>query len=405
MNLDDSTDELTNDYSTYWESIPDPPKLTVAAKNDGNPAAAPRRRRRDSALKDVTNALDNEDILKTKNRSDEFSASFSVAIDEEITSQKRSNKKRRSLLLPSDDGVNILADSLHSHDDAASSVDVAILPCTNNAQVYSSSIKQDITRLVRNYCSLPPNQRLNSYESKQIQSLSNYPMPGTTLNVFNNDNETNRREFLLRAQPLVRKMEDQKQKDIDDARTFTGCEVKRIKRGFQYLDLQTLKAVSAEEYGVRYCTMIEKRRRERRGEDYVTEKASPLADDSNMDMDESVFSPDDSLVHVDNDDTPVTSSVEIAGKTLAVSSDAQQPEATRETTEQNEPNTSQSTASSYSSLQDRTNTTQKHPLIGAMPPSNDPRVLEARKKLFRAFDTALAAYSQEIMTLTQLGSK
>lgn len=43
---------------------------------------------------------------------------------------------------------------------------------------------------------------------------------------------------------------------------------------------------------------------------------------------------------------------------------------------------------------------RRHPLLAGMPPTDDPRVLAARDRLFRALDDALAAYSEEVLALT-----
>jgi len=44
---------------------------------------------------------------------------------------------------------------------------------------------------------------------------------------------------------------------------------------------------------------------------------------------------------------------------------------------------------------------QEHGLLAAMPPTNDPRVVAARKTLWHAIDTALANYSREILAMEE----
>jgi hypothetical protein len=379
-------------------------------------------------LKDVTNKSvesDDGEILKSKSSEGVVGGSFEElesSDEDDYARRKRPGKKRRSLLLPSDNnGVDILMDSLGSRGDdvslevaaaAASSKQVSVdVVLAFNDDNNNASKHQEMIQLVRRYCSLPLNKRVNSHEAKRIEFLSTYPMPGKILNVFNGDNETCKREFMLRAQPLVRLMEQQKQKDIDDARSFTGCEVKKGKGGFQYVDIKTLEAVTAEEYKDRYFAMIEDRKVQRRNQTVVNnscsnEEASPFADDSNMDMDESVFSPDDSVVRGDDDKSVLSCARASYRECLVISSctdEVSTPSFNAANTQEQKAaavyntNTTKPLTSSPENITE----TKPHPLLGALPQSDDPRVLEARRKLFRAIDTALATYSSEILALTQ----
>jgi hypothetical protein len=195
-------------------------------------------------------------------------------------------------------------------------------------------------------------------------------------------------------------MEEQKQKDIDDARNYTGCEVKRVKGGFEYFDLKTRDLVHGEEYRRRYCNMLQDVKAQRLlevdgtdniGAEKSLNETSPFADDSNMDMDESVFSPDDSLVHVD-DGSVLSSAKASSDARLVISSSSDTPKIPPSTTEQEGADRKSDAKTAHS---------EPHPLIGALPPSDDPRVLKARRKLFHAIDTALASYSREILALAR----
>lgn len=425
MNLNDSIDEATNDYSSYWQSIPDPPtpgKAAAAAPetNDDNPAAEKRRKRRQSALKDRTNRNDaaGTDLKKRSSGSaeddDEFAGLFSED-DAIMNSRKRSSKKRRSLLLPSDDKVDVL-DYLSSRDDSAESkyaVDnSASLDITLPSNIQNNKpSNQEIINLVRQYCALPPNQRQKSIEASQIESLTTYPMPGKILKFANT--ETCKREFILRAKPIVVLMEEQKQRDIVDARNFTRCEVKRVRGGFEYVDLESGKGVDAEEYRKRYCAMLDERKTDRLGrrtdgEDVTgsLNDTSPFADDSNMDMDESVFSPDDSCLNgAEASDGRIAISSSSNTPTISSSATTGLVNDTAETcsndTADQKSCTEIDTTIGNAAPSSASKETAPHPFIGSLPPSNDPRVLEARRKLFCAIDTALATYSREIMALAQ----
>ena len=453
MNLNDSIieDEATNDYSSYWQSIPDPITPAAAAvpekpeRADHPTAAASRRRkRRESSavvvpLKDVTNAIQNNDdgnhrdILKGIKKSataDEFESLFAELErddddddDDEPKKMRReikSNKKRRSMLLPSDDGVDLLSESLSGREVTESETNetgIQAMPSNvkeNDDNFNSTSSKREmIISLIRKYTSLPPNERLNSQESHQIESLSTYPMPGKVIHIL--QGEDAKQQFLIRAKPIVDRMEEQKQRDITDAKEYTGCVVKKVKKvkgGFEYWNQETGREVTAEDYMVRYCAMLEERKRRRRGErDVVDDKfdttgsveTSPFEEDSNMDMDESVFSPDDSIVQT-GDDGSIVSSVRTSDDRLTIcSSSNKESESSCGTRIQESLDQSwQNKASTYSNSSPQpSNDSAPHPLVGSLPPSNDPRVLEARRKLFRSIDMALATYSREILALAR----
>ena len=427
MDLNDfiEEDEATNDYSSYWQSIPDPitPATVPDKPEQADPTASRRRKRRESStpLKDVTNAIKkngegDREVLKGKKKSataDEFESIFAdlESDDEEPEKSRRemkSNKKRRSLLLPSDGGAGLLSHSISGGEVPSITNDKAITSSVKENDVNSTSKRKMITSLIRKYTSLPPDERINSQESQQIESLSTYPMPGKVIDTL--QGEDARREFLIRAKPIVDRMEEQKQRDISDAKEFTGCTVKKVKGGFEYFCQENGKEVNAEEYMVRYCAMLEDRRRRRRVEqDFVDDtlcaapvETSPIDEDSNMDMDESVFSPDDSIVQT-SDDGSVVASVKLSDDRLTIcsSSNEKKPSSDTKKTESLDQLSNNNVSDSSESSPKPSNDPAPHPLVGSLPPSNDPRVLEARRKLFRSIDMALATYSREILALAQ----
>ena len=76
-----------------------------------------------------------------------------------------------------------------------------------------ASKEERLIQLVQDYCSLPHKHRIHSTESKEIQSLSSYPMPDQ-MHPLHNKKE----EFLLKVQPIVQEMEKLKLKDVMDTR-------------------------------------------------------------------------------------------------------------------------------------------------------------------------------------------
>ncbi|KAL7479578.1 hypothetical protein ACHAW6_005305 [Cyclotella cf. meneghiniana] len=433
---DEANDEATNDYSSYWQSIPDPPTPTSAALPEKistgavDTAVTRLRKRRYSCvpLKDVTNhALLRENdfdgakpVLKARvAKSDDGAANrhFSElderdtdgnnsaefdGLTESFSSRGRTVSKNAAKVAAksrSDKASSAAAYHIHHSDDFAYNND-------------------ELVRLVRKYCSLPLNQQVNSRESKEIEAITGYPMPGKILDIFDGDIETCKREFLSKAQPIVLAMEQQKQKDIDDTRSYTQCEVKRNPKegGFQYVDVKSLKPVSSDEYKARYSAMIDERRTERRQAKMAAskwfnklspdEKASSFADDSNMEM-------DDSIMWVDNfaaDADDVSSCTRAPRSSLTISTInnlSTQPLSNDSLAERKDPkpvdnnaNTNDSPKTS-TTVQAKSKAIEPQLLAGVMPPSDDPRIIEARRKLFLAIDRALANYSCEILALNE----
>ena len=519
---DEEEVEATNDYSSYWQSIPDPPtppvnstansSETAAAASTTGDLSAPttssaavsvaevaatssaysrnssRNRKRDSfAFRDVTNRQAPGDGEKKRPPESIAAASLNSSLgpveeevpnaDEEdnnahaVIQQKKRKKrrKRKSLLLPSDD-IERSAIQLSSGkqsllvakaDGKKIKSTFEIMPDSrdglggNSDDVIVNTNQQLLLQSIRAYCSLPKDQRDNSHESAQIESLTGgYPMPGKLRPIMNN---FCKEEFLLRVQPIVQEMENQKQKDILETRLATQCEVKKNGRGggFCYFNVTTGEQIHPQEYKRRYALMVEERRQKcnRRKEDVdvcvddvnlrvkktgeeqdssgkcieekkvhndskipnddaknceptvvinshietvggrikSVEEKSPC-EDSTMDMDESV-NMDESMMSLDDS----------VAEEMAPSLDGK---ADASPTTLDDANEVDSEGVSIESREQENNNddSQQHPILAGMPPSNDPRVLRARQKLWRAIDTALATYSQEILDIERAGS-
>ena len=312
LDIREEEEEATNDYSSYWQSIPDPPVQhdTVALNNniavdindpvvdnDSNTSVAeasePRRRnnKRKDAFRDVTNRNQTDEKNKrggtsaantannnlVNGRGEESDGTVEVVgggsgdIIDNRKSKKR--KKRRSMLLPSDSGegtvlpFKCLNNNNHDNIATASKSDdefTAINSTTNNI-----NNKEILIKLVRDYCTLPPGEcRVNSTEAKQIESISSYPMPGKILPFMNmnNNNNNSRQDFLLKIQPIVQEMEYRKQQDIEETRVATQCEVKKNSSrggGYCYYDVNSGKEVMPDEYKKRYAAMVRDKRKKR----------------------------------------------------------------------------------------------------------------------------------------------
>ena len=127
-----------------------------------------------------------------------------------------------------------------------------------------ASKEERLIQLVRDYCSLPLKHRIHSTESKEIQSLSSYPMPDQ-MHPLHNKKE----EFLLKVQPIVQEMEKLKLKDVMDTRLATGCEARKDGRGrYRYYEVDDGgELVRSKEYERRYVAILDERRRKRSAED------------------------------------------------------------------------------------------------------------------------------------------
>jgi len=478
----DQEEEATDDYSSFWQSIPDPPAPQNNTTSDSatapcssavgqqNPIATTaiaeggtrqrgrhRNRKRDSfAFRDVTN---NQQALNRDSNNDSSKSSSesipsalegddsTVAVDEaviraqvseevDVEKKRKRRKKRRSMLLPSDDESG----TKHPHplacfghglgNDISSKIDAKQRrnTATDSVPLQNSNTKEEaLIQLVRDYCSLPMECQVNSKESDEIESLSGYPMPGKILPVMGSS--TSKKDFLLRVQPIVQEMENMKQRDVADTKLATQCEVKKNGRGgYCYYDINSGGRIHADEYNLRYTGMIQRQKRKKNNRDKECSKqgspnsfgslkinsfhanlesnryeASPKneqesCDDSNMDesvnMDESM-SPADSVATCEDGKQSV--SIRTATDDLIIKPDALDDSLVSEGLPSNDTHDSQTQSEGVAHENNR----ESHPLLDGLPASNDPRILAARRKLWRAMDDALAVYSQEILAIEE----
>ena len=416
-------EEATNDYSSYWQSIPDPPlavgqssddpavdhgatnnnnnlPVSVAFKETKQHTNSHREKRDSFAFRDRTNGCDKEESVV--------------------------KKKRRSELPPSDD----------CNDDSGAT---ALLPLAAATALKNEEVTTNIEQLVREYCALPNSQRANSQVARDIETLTSYIIEtdgkkksNTLTNL--NDADT-KRQFLLNVQPIVQEMEKQKQNDIETTKIATQCEVVKKKGGiFCYYDIKTGEEVMADEYKVRYTAMIvdkkrEKKKREERrrvemmnenetGESSVEGKIALTCLDSSL-----VFKKDDEEreveVHPNHercDDSNMDLDLSIDDSVVSCCGDSkanndeekhQQHTCIEQSTETKHSNdcqvTTAATAGNYEN-DSNPNNNSKHPLLAAgMNQASNPRILAARRTLWNAIDTALTTYSQTILDIERAG--
>ena len=457
---DDDDFEPTNDYSSYWQSIPDPPtpnretasttlELSGSSSATGVVAASPsgsleihpqqERKRQSFAFRDVTNHapislksnVSNNDAASNAKK---IISSFSIYTeDNENVLRKEKRLRRQTMLLPRDNPSAMLPMANNDYPNACAmncqSDDCTII---NSKRIATNSMERMI-QLVRKYQSLPHESRI--HVAKEIESLSGYPMPGY---VANNYYTESKEKFILKVQPIVQALEDRKQLDVLEAEESTRCRAMKIgKEGFCYYDVNTGEQIEAKEYKLRYATMLDEKRRKRkdvstaadcfdnewcrREEVAMTDKGFGVCDsnddgrsiddetdrredidDSNMDieglsMDESVMSLDESVVP---DDSPLSDANEKAEHETCTSGE-ESPSNNIISIETDSNEDADGENNQHEFLHDDVSSSPHNPPAGlsGMPPSNNPLVLAARARLWLAIDTALATYSKEILEI------
>lgn len=283
----------TNDYSSYWQSIPDPSAASPLDENDYSDPIVSR------ISKDEDD--DNNDVVIRKVNSSENPNDVS-------TEMPMMKKKKRQRSVPP-------------------------LPCYNKSDDYDEKDDREaIVELVRRYHHLPTTTAVagettknnenvthstNKVAARDIELLTGYPMPGARI-LPDLTNAVNRSAFLCRIQPLVQAMEERKKSDIEEALCATRCEVRKEEDGivsvskkkgsrYCYFDLDRKDKVPTEEYQRRYTAMIIESRRRRcmrvaQQHHYDNDRGECRYDDdddddgSNMDMDKSTNMDDSSTM-------------------------------------------------------------------------------------------------------------
>jgi len=236
---DDNDNEATNDYSSYWQSIPDPPAASID----------------DDYYSDTIVSLISKDEDGDNIRNDDVVAG-------KVNNSENPNGARKEMPM--------MMKTKRQR--------CVPLPCYNKSDDYD---EEAIVELVRRYCRLPTNNNDeivtldgNKEAARDIESLTGYPMPGTRI-LPDLSNAINRIAFLRRIQPIIHAMEARKKIDIEDALCATRCEVRKEeeddvasvakKKGsrYCYFDVDIKEKVSTEEYRQRYAAMIIESRRRR----------------------------------------------------------------------------------------------------------------------------------------------
>ena len=357
------------DYLAFWKRVPSPqsPPLQLPTATSGADASPGPR------LKDLSNNNSSSNGNGKGSRDDGLST---CPLDSALVTRKQQasnsrNKRRANISLPRDLG------------NGAARMPVSGPEGNNSPQPPSP---KQIPALVREYCDLPEVDRQSSEQAQQIQDMTGYALAQTqTFRPVNRD------EFLVNIQPTIREMENHKKIDVKETKNATNCEVRKDKRGlYEYFD-DSGRQVCPEEYSRRYHAMLAAKKRRRMASQATaisqmqgditqltgstSSPESKRVDHSTMDMDMSI-SMDESTI--DEDVTPPRTDglcKEIGIGVRVLNED--------------------DAVDGSSSIDGETT----HPLLGELPPSTDPRILMARKKLFQKFDEALSEYSTEVLKI------
>lgn len=433
-------------------------KANVASATGGLAALAgsrshhrQERKRQSFAFRDVTNnhpctilkcdASNHYAATLTKNsasslsilREDTRLCSNGVGDENSSTSEQNKTKRlrRQTMLLPSDKQDAMLPMTVtHTAWDINNQNE-------NNATSNSNSIKctsrNSMVQLVRKYYSQPKeNKRIIA---KEIESLAGYPMPGYATNT---QYTRSKEEFILKVQPIVQALEDRKQLDVLEAEEFTRCRVMKVgKEGFSYYDVSTGELVEAKEYELRYAAMLDEKLRKRK------EMASDDGCDKNEGRGVTGFCHFDTIhdvestsrdngvcdsIHgkgcsvnelnwngaIDHSNMDLGEGVSMEESIMSINESRVLSAMMRGTPSPSEEESSSNNTTSLTATESRDGAESEknqheftdigssphHPAaLLDMPPTNDPRVLAARTRLWLAIDRALAAYSKEIIEI------
>lgn len=228
--------EDTGDFSSYWQSIPDPPMFdtgsapssfktsssTVSNNNnnfsicqDDNIGDYPKDNNhpikhvqqsslltRSACTVTAVDASNDQKSAAAKKRLRDVTNNQTQQAS--ISTQKK--KTRRSLLLPCDNNESSTADAADfksfscnssSQPDAVAATKITASSSMSFSSSHSNNDKQTqqrLIQLVREYCALPTthnnHQRVHSQQARDIERLSSYPMPGTKFHIPMTQTET-----------------------------------------------------------------------------------------------------------------------------------------------------------------------------------------------------------------------
>ena len=314
------------DEQTDWLALPSPPskqkrsrrqstsilqkKTTPLQDMTNNDSLSPRstttkdkkssssKTRKRRSLCHVPSPMEHDDIHKeppTKKRSPEMNSTpvsvepprqplqldLGDSDDEDGNPQnaKKRNRRRQSILLPSESGMEEIAELVGTPKSAsgqprereaegrATTLRTYVpTPGSNDNQSGAADANLvEMQKLVRTYCSLPDdNARSECVElirSKTGYALSLQAPSDDSSNMETAGNQqdsfrSQRRELLARLGPAVERMEHQKQLQASLTEQSTGCTVEKARSGkYRYRNASGVK-VPTEEYKARYLEMI-----------------------------------------------------------------------------------------------------------------------------------------------------
>ncbi|EJK77944.1 hypothetical protein THAOC_00188 [Thalassiosira oceanica] len=358
------------DYLAFWKRVPSPQSPPPMQPPTTRQAASPAGTR-GPRLKDLSNSSPHGNGKNDSKQGSRDGGPLDSSLDANKQQTSNSCKKRRaSISIPR--GLGNGAARILASDE----------PERNNLPQPPSP--KQILALVRAYCDLPEVDRQRSEQAQLIQDMTGYAMAqAQTLRPVNSD-------FLVNIQPTVREMEKQKKIDVEETRNATNCEVRKDKRGlYEYFD-DCGDRVCPEEYSRRYNAMLATKKRRRLASQAtaisqvqgdITQQTSSTSTpeskrvDDSMDMSTSM---DESTIDEDVTPSRKDDPCEESGKGVQVVPGGDD-------------------IDGRGGIVGEKGTT--HPLLGGLPPSTDPRIIMARKKLFQKFDEALSEYSTEVLKI------
>jgi hypothetical protein len=194
----------------------------------------------------------------------------STTID--YASVTRRRKKRQSIVLPIDhaaqDGMaaDCICQTFVTFKKPSPERFEAPETASPESHIFTTDNLAELRRLVREYCSLPPDARVGSTDAKGIENLCGYivapPLPDDTdlkapVSQSILSSQESKMELLRPMEPALRRMDNAKIKESKKIQDITECLVQKSGGKYRYFHLPTGRHISADEYEQRYRLMLD----------------------------------------------------------------------------------------------------------------------------------------------------
>jgi len=184
-------------------------------------------------------------------------------------------KRRQSIVLPSESGVNRLSQALGGPVGESNAMENLIFRSRIDNNDNSQVALSEIQRMVRSYTSLPEGSSQLPADVVDTIRKTGYGLSRATEDEAEgvlhtcNDTEANpdsiriqRKEVLNRLGPSMQRMEEQKASQVKQAEACTGCIVEKGRNG-KYRYISDNNKISADEYKRRYLQMVHQNNNEK----------------------------------------------------------------------------------------------------------------------------------------------